>query len=289
MMQGGLQKRKKDARDFQLGAFYTLPKPSELPQEYSLPPRPIAHQKESDFCTQFMACLMSSFQEHTELSPEFAFALSKELSGDPDAWGQDIRVALKVHTKIGALEKSQATLSLENVDAKILRYIQNWPEYNGLKEKCAQHKKSGYFEVYARGLDAFDAIRGALWKFRDEERAVGIGVLFGWSLEDKLLNTVPGKGFGHAMTAVGFGEYMGRDVIRVQNSYGENVGDNGYHYFTREVINHFAEIYGLYMFADLPVDKETAIAHSQWYRAGVLKKIFLFFSDLFAPFKMIFG
>lgn len=38
-----------------------------------------------------------------ELEPGYSFAASKEISGDPDSWGQNLRDACKAHIKYGGL------------------------------------------------------------------------------------------------------------------------------------------------------------------------------------------
>jgi hypothetical protein len=55
-MKYGLLPLPKDDRDFKLGALYTLPKLSEIPDAFELDVLGIKDQRDSDFCTAFATC-----------------------------------------------------------------------------------------------------------------------------------------------------------------------------------------------------------------------------------------
>lgn len=240
----GLKSTVPDARDFALGAITTLPDLNELPPHFSFSPLIIKDQRGSDFCTAFMACGMSELQEGVELCPEWSFAKSKELSGDPEEWGQDIRTALKVHPKHGAVATTISPYSVKNKDTDFLRYIGNWPV---LDKYAASHVKKSYVKVTGR-FDHFDNIRTTLWKYRSAKRAVGTGVIWGWDRTTPTINTIPKTGEGHAMYIVGWKD--DNHLIYV-NSWGTDVGDKGRFYVHRDVVNFFVDAYGAYTFIDL--------------------------------------
>ena len=193
---------------------------------------------------------MSELQEGVLLEPAWSFAKSKELSGSPDSWGQDIRTALKTHVLYGALEVKDAPFSVEQESNSFLRQIKNWPK---LENKAIPHKKQSYFKVTGQ-YDNFDNARASIYKFKSP---IGFGVNFGWPAKQVVLNKIPNSGNGHAVTAVGFSVLeTGEESIIVQNSYGPTAGDCGVHYMTRKVFNHFADLYGMYMFVD--ISKEDA-------------------------------
>ena len=111
---GGLQKSKKDKRDIQLGAVFALPKLEELPKEYQVNGFvKIKNQGSSDLCAAFAAAATSEEQEMVELSPEYIFAKAKELTGDPNSWGLNLRDVCKVLTKIGSIEQKDSPFELE--------------------------------------------------------------------------------------------------------------------------------------------------------------------------------
>jgi hypothetical protein len=187
-----------------------------------------------------MSCAISEVQEGTELNPAWSFAKSKEIQGDYTTWGCDLRSAMKAHVEFGALEQELSDWSVDTKDTDTLRNIANWQYYPTLR-----HRKKTYFKVSGR-YDHFDNIKATLVKFNTP---IGIGVQFGWKTSDVLLDTI-GKGYGHAMTVVG---YKG-DTLAVLNSYGTSAGADGIHYMTRNVVNHFVNIYGAYTFTDMDKD-----------------------------------
>lgn len=240
----GLRETPEDLRDFQLGAITRLPHPTELPAEFILEPLGVKDQLDSDFCSAFAYALASEIQEGVELSPEYSFALSKELSGDPEEWGQNLRDAGMAHVKCGALEKKDAPYTVQNKPVGFLRYLSNWP--GELKEKTAHRAKKALFKITGP-YDAYDNIRASMWKFRNEKRAVVTGLIWGWSVRQFLLDGVPSNGFGHAVCLIGWNA----SGLVLQNSAGKSAGVDGKHIISRVTVNHFVAKYGAYMFVDL--------------------------------------
>lgn len=239
---GGLNPLPKDERDFQLGAYYSLPSLSELPESFSLGEADIKHQGDTDFCTAFASCGASELQEGVRLNPLWSFAKSKEISGDMEEWGQDLRTALKVHTKFGAVEMSE--MEVDNP-----RDIKTYSPL--LEEEAKKHKKKTYLSVSGK-YDDFDNIRASIWKFRSENRAVVFGIQFGWPLSQIIMENPAENGFGHALFALGWKVINDIPYLEVVNSYGKDAGENGKHYFGRDVINKWTEQYGAFMFVDMP-------------------------------------
>ena len=196
---GGLEKLKKDRRDFQLGAIIKLPELSELPNGFVLEDSFIENQAGNslgeDLCSAFASTLISEFQEGVELSPEWSFAASKELSGYVEGFGQNMRDAMKVHQKYGAVEKSEATIPANP------RYFKSWDK--GLLEKAKKHLKQSYVSISGQ-YDAFDNIRTSLWYYRNEKRAISFGLAWTYNLSDILLKEPKENGFGHMVAILGF-------------------------------------------------------------------------------------
>ena len=277
---GGLKPTPKDARDFKLGQIIKWPKLEELPENFALEPISVKNQGDTDYCTAFATCGMSELQEGVELSPEWSFAVSKQISGDPESYGQDIRTALKVHTKYGAVEKSEAPYSVENDEDAKIRYINNWPQE--LFEKAGKHQKQSYFKIegWPKGWDAFDAIRTAIWLFRDLKRAVAFGVLWSWQLSNVFLEDYSPTGCGHCVYLRGWNKHIEFDnyYLLLQNSYGKEAGGSGTHLISRNVVNDMAEKFGAYMFIDIPPEIAKQKVWSPFRR--LLEAIKKFFSEL---------
>lgn len=247
-----LQPLPKDDRDeqFRLGAIVTLPKLSELPENFQHPILGIKNQFDSDFCPAFSTCGASELQEGVPLVPEYQFALIKEImGGNPDSFGADLRSAMKSHVDVGAIEENdrpQGFTLLEKGDA-FLRRIENWS--SDLKTKALVHAKKVYSKVDGP-YDHYDNIRATIWKFRDEKRVPVFGVLWGWDLNTALVDVADG-GAGHALYACGWRVVNGNDYLVVPNSAGDKAGDHGFFYLSRSVINKFVDIFGCFVFVDL--------------------------------------
>lgn len=244
-MKPGLRVLEKDERDFSVGAIFKLPKLSELPSEFVLSGYTVKNQLDTDFCSAFATTSASELQEGVELSPEFSFAAGKSLSKDIESWGQDLRVACKAHTKIGTIEKTEAPFIVGMKDRDFLADINNWER---LIPKAEKHKKQTFLRVTSEGNDAFDTIRQTIWKWRDEKRAVVIGILWNYNPKDTVLNEVKENGTGHAMLVIGWT----KTNLIVLGSGGVENGDRGIHYISREVINRWEPVFGSFMFVDMP-------------------------------------
>lgn len=243
-----------DNRDFSLGAFKTLPELKDLPPSFRLPYR-VKNQGDTDLCSAYATCAVSEAQEGFELIPEYTFASSKLITGDIEEWGQDLRSACKAHVKFGALAAYEIPETFLDSTPEKLRDFATWQDYQSSAEL---HKKQSYFLVTGP-YDAFDNIRATLYQY---QTPIAIGIQFGYPLTQKTLNKIK-TGYGHAMTVIGYEvDEDGEPVLIVGNSYGEEAGDRGVHYITREVINHWFDTYGAFTFVD--VDPEQ-VKYNQKY------------------------
>ena len=261
----GLRKLSKDERDFKLGNVFDLPKLEELPDEFILGEPIIHNQGDTDYCSAYATCGMSEFQEEVELYPPYSFALSKEISGDADEWGQDLRTALKSHTNYGAIEKG-----LTDINGRKLS------DYPDLLSEAQKHLKKSFFNV-SGGYDHFDIIRASMWHFRAKKQGVALGVLWSWDLSEKQLTGTVEAGFGHALYCIGWkGDYL-----IVVNSYGKEAGENGRHYLHRDTVNHFVKQYGAFMMVDMPKEEAKELnTRGEWRNAGFFGKILIFLKRL---------
>ena len=254
---GNLLPTKPDSRDFKLGQIVILPDLSELPDEFMFEGLSIDNQHQSDFCTAAATTKMKQLQEDEEFEMSWHFAVSKKISGNPEGYGQNMRTAFKVLVKYGAVRKQDSPYNLDNKSPQFLRYIDNWPD---LFPKAKPYKAESFFQIDGP-YDAFDNIKAAIWLFRKQKRAAGVGVRWGWSFNDIIIDTIPERGGGHMMFVKGFNKHY----LIVQNSYGEKCGDNGVHYFSREVINEMVRIYkGPFMTVDMPPEEAKKKCWSWW-------------------------
>jgi len=106
----GLRKLPKDNNDYKLGNVFAIPK--DIPEEFQLSLKNVKNQKSSDMCVAFSATLASEYQENVELSPEYAFAKGKQITGDINEWGLTLRDIHKALQKYGIIEAKDAPFKL---------------------------------------------------------------------------------------------------------------------------------------------------------------------------------
>lgn len=245
-IKNGLRELPIDDRDFKLGFITDLPKLEDLPDEFVLPKATVRDQGNTDYCTSYACTSINELQEHVLFSPEWHFAKSKELSGDIDSWGQDLRSAIKVLTKFGSIPQEKAQYRLEDTKDSIIRDIKNWTK-NTL-EQAWPYRKRSYVSVEGP-YSTFDNIRATIWKFRAQRRAVLAGIIWRWPLSQTRLEYREVGGYGHAITILGWSG----DFLVIQNSAGITAGDQGLHYLHKDNVSDM-ERFGLYTVVDLTPD-----------------------------------
>ncbi len=279
----GLLELPRDNRDFRLGSITRLPKLSELPREFKHESTTILDQDTTDFCTGFSSCSASELQEGIRLVPEYQFALTKELmGGNVDEFGADLRTAMKSHVKVGALKEEDRPIgfTLQEKGQAFLRRIENWPPE--LKDKAIAQGKGSFVSV-SGFFDDFDDIRATIYAFRNEKRVPVFGVKWGWDLSNPIISTIPQFGTGHAIYAIGWKEINGEPYLIIPNSFGTEVGDKGYFYLSRGVINSFVSIYGAFMFIDMT--KEEFIQRLEDAKKSKVQKVIELILRLFGILK----
>jgi len=272
----GLKELPFDKRDFQLGAFTVLPPLEELPDEFELTtPFPIKNQGDTDYCSAYSSCGVSELQEEVESFPPYSFAGSKEISGNLEEWGQDLRSACKTHIKHGFAP-------VEHINEAQIGDLRVFSNYSDTTHREAlKYRKKSFFAVTGDG-DSFDNIKRTIWKYREEKRGIMIGVIWSWRLSDFFLAQPAQSGYGHAMYITGWRKVAGEDYLVVVNSYGEEAGKNGKHLASREVINAFVPRFGAYMFLDYdPEEIKVLMERQEWVMASFWKKCLLYIERIF--------
>lgn len=246
----GLLKLPYDPRDFKSHKVLGTPK-LELPDEYILPKMfPIQDQGGLPFCFAHAICSASEEQEGVKLSEETQAVFSYELLGGINPQGCDLRNACKSAVKTGSCEKSKVTLP----SPKTLAVLGDKKSYNEFElAQAYTHKKKTYLAVTGP-YDLFDNIRNIIWQRRNDRVIVITGCNFPQWLFYENNGVVPNvtlsSGTGHAFVVRGWKMINNVLHLVVQLSNGSRVGDNGYLYFPREVVNReFA--FGNYILIDL--------------------------------------
>src|SRR3990167_11035809 len=135
----GLQPLPKDTRDLHMGGLFDLPDPKTLPLTFSLGEVLILNQEadqNDDFCAAYGTVGMAYLQDRILGSPEWVFAASKVISGDPESFGQDMRTIFKTWVEYGSPRKEQVTVPTLPDDR---RYFKNY--YASLSGDELKNKK----------------------------------------------------------------------------------------------------------------------------------------------------
>lgn len=253
----GLLPLPKDDRDLSLGSVFRSVPISSIPlADFTVTDRrDIWDQGDTDLCTAYTVASVSSDQEKVTLSPEFQFAKIKQLLGNIDAWGADLRTACKSAASIGSIKKAFADAYMQNKGISGRDAVADWNNWDpNLDNIAEEHRKSSYLAVEMPSTSMFDAIRIALWTHRAENRSVAVGAKWRseWTAAEK--GYIPqsyGQGeYGHAFKI--FGQHMkdGIPYLMAQLSNGTEIGDTGIFYFPREVVDR-EFVYGAFMFKDI--------------------------------------
>lgn len=272
-----------DDRDIVLGAVFSLGSITEVPKEsfdvtyfdY------ILDQGGTDFCSAYAGTYISSDQEEVALSPEYQFAKTKEIEGNPESWGANLRSACKsfLAGSIPQEDWDHYFGKEARLDRSVVPYVTKHPkEWANLAKKYA---KGSYWAITGReAKDMFDSIVLALWVNRKERGGAVAGLEWKapWLSETGgIIKTIyPEQGFGHAINLVGVKYIEGVPYIKARLSSGPGVGDKGFFYISREVINKYCPIYGVFMFKDLPKDEAKFLNENNMkltYWSGFLAKL----------------
>jgi len=273
---GGLLPTPLEQQKFSFGAVFGYPKVEELPDEFLIgEPIEIKNQNipsPSFVCVAESLCAVSEYQEAVALEPAFTIKLISELEGDPNwVWrGTSLDKGAKASLK-GFLERKESPLSVEKDGLNKVAEPKNWSSaYTAMAEK---HKKQDYFWIGVSGkLKMFDAIRSAMWRFKDEKRAIQTGIIWNVFWEDIVfIDKETTEAGGHAIAIIGWkGDYL-----KIQNSIGM-IGENGCQWIHKDLVNRLFK-FGALMYMDMPSGetKESVLEKSKWFRASWLGKLLL--------------
>jgi len=270
----GLKPTPYSRQRYSFGAIWGYIPPDELPYEYDVgEPLEIKDQKNTQCCVAFSGTSVSEYQEGVILAPEYTIKVIAEEEGAGWVWeGTSLEAMAKASLK-GFLAKKDCPFTLEKNGADYIANTANWPEM--YDRKAAQHKKAQWFWIGTSAkLSMFDAIRSALYRFKDEKRAVQTGVLWrnNWGLEEVITQTDGMPVGGHALAIKGFkGDYL-----KIQNSYGLRAGKDGIQLIHKDVVNRFFN-YGALMSKDMPeMAHEEIIEKSKLYRSWIYRLLSIF-------------
>lgn len=246
-------------------------------------PLGVKDQKGTDRCSGYGSTAASELQEGIRLNPDAQFGLIKAVMGD-EAWGADPRSALESYTKYGSIPAHRVTFTADTPREDILN-IKQWFT-DSLKVDAEMYKKESFFWIKGP-YDMYDSIRSALVQHKHENTAVHTGALWRGEWTDAPGGLIPDTygdyGGAHYFIIIGQKTFPGEHEPRLeaQLSNGNNIGDNGFFYFTRAQINK--ELLFAAMFKDLPdgETKDSLIEKNLWRNSNPFMKLWLFIRSFF--------
>lgn len=286
----GLHPLPPDDRDFSLGSIFGKPDLSKLPESFWYSPQHTKDQGDTDLCTAFATTSVSELQEDVELSPEYQFARTRQLTKAPlDAFGANLRDACSSLVKFGSQEKSLLPWSLEQNGRDFFADYKNVPEY--VDNAAWGHRKKTYFAVRDVGYDLFDDIRVAIDSNKTEECAVVTGASWRpewlYAKDGILPPEYSDSGPGHAFVILGYqwkpsitsSKY--EHYLVLQLSSGTRVGSEGLFYMNRTIANKELT-FGNFLFKDInPTYAKFLNETGETYRPDLLGKLSSFYRALF--------
>lgn len=256
----GLLKLKKDPRDFShhksFGSVVSIPEEFQIGQEN------INDQLTTDLCTAESSSEVSGDLFTQDFSPEYTFAKEKQILGNPVDYGADLRTACKAGKQYGYLPKTSSPFTLADKGRAFIADYKNWP--SELDQIAAQFKIGGYFSVDGP-YDTFDNVCAAMFS---QQKTILAGSNWYSMWEAAPGGVIPetyDTNFGTLHAYKIFGRHLIGNVpyLMIQNSEGQNVGNNGVYFMSRAVANRELTE-GLYYFTkNVPQDIEVV---GNWFQ-----------------------
>ena len=245
----GLREKQHDGTEFPVGAFIQFPPLSSLPKTFELgiPSDSIGTQKDDTCASEAFGNLLSHVNNQ-KIDALYAWTLARSNNGYAVSdWGCDLK-ALALATVKGGAPLYPHSQYHSDGERETYADITKW-DLKDQQPKAIVNKAGSAVEVQTiNGADYFDSIKMTLHKLQSP---VAIGVRWNWMADKALIETPQETGFGHALLVVGWTE----DRLVVLNSWGQSVGDKGYFYFSRDVINHDIAIFGAWTLIDETPEK----------------------------------
>lgn len=273
----GLLPLPKDERDFSHFQTFGCPAVNDLPTRDFLVSVPLELKDQdinyqSDFCAAYGASELAEFEDQVIFCPEWTFAFAKyllSLKSGPQVISQfglnlrDVCSSALESNKGGFLPRFDDPFKCNTEDRPARDFIatySNWPAY--LRNIAQKYAKAAYYAVDGPH-DTFDNFRACLWKNLSERRGILTGCYWrtSWNyLADGIVPKLYEQGgTAHAFNFIGQKTINGEIHLVAQLSDGDDFGDHGLFYFSRETVNKEFSIFGAYTFQDkLPTDLSTS-------------------------------
>lgn len=244
-MKHSLHPLPEDKNDYRFGAINDE---EENIQNLSIKPFVIYNQGNSDACASCSGGGGGSIMNKRNLFYWWLFAMA--IQGNIKGWGTNFRKIVKVLKKFGCptfqdvYKYPYLKKAYERQDWDFLRDIENYPDE--LFQKAFINKIGSYIWIHS-----VKELKSAMWKFRDKEQTVMVGVEWKWNLSDYELIEKEGDGYGHALLCTAFeGE-----KYTLTGSNGKEAGRQGQHLMNGDLLDKYIKRFGAVMTIDIPEER----------------------------------
>jgi hypothetical protein len=245
----GLREKQHDGTEFVVGGFVQIPHVSTLPETFELPiPNDWIRTQTEDTCASESIGNLLSYINSGKIDALYAWILARVNNGyGVDDWGVDLKSIALSAVKVGSPLFPESPFHSDG-DRATYAEISNW-NLKALQPKAIVNKAGSAVEVQtANGMDFFDSVKATLYKL---QTPIVIGIRWNHDASNPNVDLHSDSGFGHAVLVTGWT----KDRLVILNSWGRDVGNAGYFYFAREIINHDVAIFGAWTLVDETPEK----------------------------------
>ena len=238
-------------RNFSHDRYFGSPDPSQLPKDgLHRPRRLVENQGATLRCGAYSVAVSNGYLRNTRFHPDWqAIAIGRKQGRPVDGYGSEPRACMNSLRDDGSLPWDASSFHLETHGVEQTAYEPYYPV--DARTNAQDNRITAYLGV-DEPYDTFDDIRWALFKAYHPSTGTGAVVhAFGRWFDEW---TDPRKGIiptsytrfagWHAYLFIDWTVIDGVEYLVAQNSYGTDVGDRGFLYFPREVINREFSIWG---------------------------------------------
>ncbi len=269
------------SKKFSHHQFFGTIKPSELPVTLGRKLRPVENQKETMRCTGYGCAMNGGYIHNMRMHPDWQAAKIGQLQHESvDVSGGDPNAAMRSQRDFGYLPFNLAPILSIDSNTTLNTGMNSFDPT--LDMYAYDNRVEGFVNVDGN-QDTFDNIRSALVQAYDATTGKGACVqLFGkwyydWYPHDGIIPTNYGTTqlTYHHWVIVDFKSINGISYLIVQNSAGTGMGDGGFFYFPREVVNREwnTEVWGVTRKIVKPITPEQIALGKQESPAGRLQRL----------------
>ncbi len=203
--------------------------PINLPSEL-LALTPVLNQGNKPSCTAYTAVAIRQAMTGNTYDPEGQWELVKQFIGNQNPNGLELKDQLACGVKRGFSTPMSAALA---------------------------DPATAYFFINSRTGDWFDTVRTRIFQlYQKYGKVIPLSIGVNWYSDWDGNGLIPNQGKyllgGHDTKIGGFKVLNGENVIVIQNSWGQGLGDGGLFYATREVFNKWFDVFGAGYWVDDP-------------------------------------